>query len=209
MASNTEMNALQKTLTIRVPVLTRYEEEMDYDRFCEEFMSPEEDEDSPTLNKRCRETWEALIELYEKDGYVELEEIDGGEQDGDVLNDYAEAEECFQTVVNDAIDDLKKTREYEAKRAEMNAIAKANAEKRRAEREQAQKDAEEFLQWKKERAEREALIAKIREVDEELKARPTAEGLKLAGLAWDAEKQVMVERMAELEQRVKELTFGL
>jgi hypothetical protein len=147
----------QKTLTIRVPVTIRHEVEMDYGRFCEEFMSPESDEDSPTLDKRCRETWEAMIALYEKEEYVELDEIDGGECDeSDVLEDFDEAKDAFQDVVDSAIADLKQKRENEANRAEIEARAKQARKKMLEERTQRVKDAEEFAAWKMAREEAKA-----------------------------------------------------
>jgi hypothetical protein len=193
-------DALKQTLTIRVPVVVRHEEEMDYDRFCEEYMSAEDDEDSPTLDKRCRETWEAMIALYEKDGYVELEEIDGGEEEGDVLNDYSEASDAFQDVVEDAVGDLKRRREYEAKREEREAAAKAAKQKMLEERKQKAKEAEEFAQWKKAKAEMPAPPP----VKVEMPAPPTfneellVKAFKLA-----------LDRVRELEERVKELTEGV
>jgi len=207
MNTTSEMtDATKKTLTIRVPVVVRHEEEMDYDRFCEEYMSAEDDEDSPTLEKRCRETWEALLELYERDGYVELEEIDAGECDeGDVLNEYTDAGECFQGVVDDALDDLKRRREYEATREQREAAGKAAKQKMLEERKQKAKEAEEFAAWKKAREEEAAKKAAAEAEEEARKAQAKkAEEAALFSLMMDAEAD---DRHYEEEEGLEPFTF--
>lgn len=139
-----------QTLTIRVPVLVTHEAEMDYDRFCE-FISRQTDEDSPTYDKRCREMWDAMLEVHDG-GYVDLEEIDDGSYDGygDVLEDYSAANDEMESIIDDILDTLKEKRELMEKRR----IAE---EKRKAERE-AKKKAEELARVQ---AELKALTEKL------------------------------------------------
>jgi hypothetical protein len=203
-------DALKQTLTIRVPVTIRHEVEMEYDRFCEDYMDNDPDEDSPTLDKRCRETWEAMIALYEKEGYVELDDIDGGECDeSDVLNDYDDASDAFQDVVDSAIADLKQKRENEANRAEIEARAKQARKKMMEERTQRVKDAEEFAAWKK--AKEEVPVPPPVKVEV-----PVPPPVKVEVPVSERGVDILVTalkcaltRIAELEQRVKELTEGV
>lgn len=104
----------KQTLTIRVPVRYICEAEMDYDRFCD-YVSPLSDEDSPTHDKRCREMWDAMLEVHE-DGEIELEEIDSGEGDGDALEDWDDARDEMKDIVEDILDTLKEKREREERR---------------------------------------------------------------------------------------------
>jgi len=232
MNTTSEMtDALKQTLVIRVPVVVRHEEEMDYDRFCEEYMSAEDDEDSPTLEKRCRETWEALITLYNRgNGYVDLEEIDGGECDeGNVLNEYTDASDAFQDVVEDAVGDLKRHREHEATREEREAAGKAAKQKMLEERKQKAKEAEEFAAWKKAMEEKAEETERARFVEEMRAFKTTMEAIEGNTTRVVVPPPVKVEvpvsergvdilvtalkcaltRIAELEQRVKELTEGI
>jgi hypothetical protein len=133
----TDTMATDKTLTIRVPILITHEVEMDYDRFCD-YVSPLSDEDSPTHDKRCREMWDAMLEVHE-DGRIELEQIDDGDYDGygDVLDDYRGANDEVKTIIEDILDTREERRELMEKR-------RIAMEKRKAEQE-AKRKADELI----------------------------------------------------------------
>jgi hypothetical protein len=138
----------KQTLTIRVPVHYTYEAELDYDRFCD-YVSPLSDEDTSCLDKRCREMWDAMLEVHE-DGEIELEEIDGGEGDGDALEDWDEAHDQMEDIVKDILSVRKFRREQEERR-------RVAEEKRKAEREAKRK----ALELARVQAELKALTEKL------------------------------------------------
>lgn len=109
-------NSKTETITVRVPVKTYYESEVDYDEFVSEWMTDqmkgESDED---YERRTLRTWALMVE--ELGNEHECEEIDEGEcynQDTNPLEAYGDAEAEWRSEVKQASNEVKHRMKKEA-----------------------------------------------------------------------------------------------
>ena len=110
-----------KTITIRLPVLTTYEAEVDYDRFLEHYMEDQKaGETDLDYERRCERAWMLLVDSTGEE--YECEQIDEDQcyNDTDCLDAYGDADDEFRGEVKQAVKTANKELKEEAE-----ALAKA------------------------------------------------------------------------------------
>ena len=143
------------TLNFEMPVHKVISADMDYDTFCDRFMSrrtlPPMTETDEDYERRCEEAWKKLVDAQSSKGYHQFPEgydEDEGEDElqqemDDYINDLIETDEDGEYSILEHAEDRRKVEERDKR------VNDAYAEMKRVLKDQAVKDARELLQKQK------------------------------------------------------------